>query len=994
MKPELWEMMNVVFHHAVDLTETERRLYLQKIQNENPDVYQHVDGLLHYHFKETELSLEGDAETRLKQIVHATARILHQSEALVGTSQDLTHAQTSTLYESNEPNAVKPSSVTRDRAQAQKMLESLGELFEFREFLGSGAGGVVARVWDKSLHRTVALKILRRPESVGNARAAKRQLEREKSRLLSESRNLAKVRSDHIVQIFDVGESAGCTYLVMELIEGPSLRSQIKEHGALEPKAAAQLCYEVARGLQEAHQCGVVHRDIKPSNILLAPIADEGLPWRAKIIDFGIALNQEVEASENKGGSTLSNGIEGTPSYMAPELFGNAMHEGALFEGALFEGGPEIAPTSDVYALGATLYESLTGKVPYRGAVHMLIKQKSAPVTPPRELDDRIPPDLESVCLKALSFEPMHRYQTAREFADDLRRFLSGAPTVARPLSASQRLLRWSARHKALSVAAASIVVLLSLLSFGSVVVATVLWQKNLAIAEQRVRTQNALEARILTADPDSLLLAVEQFRNSAEQPVEQLRQLKSTHTDSRARFNTACALAILGESMQQEIVNLIPFVARNSHQCKAIAMALHADPEQSRSLISDAYDTAPMPEKIKLATLAWHVGDPSKLLPLADARQDADARTQLIHGLADWCPDLDQAIDQALNKSEPDLATCFMLGIGLMDNRLLSDRQRESLQAGVRSLVADKQCPSQLSAAALWVANSRFWLHKREGNVEELPFRMIKIGPGRFIMGESDPSLLYDLRAAHPVEITQPFLLADREVSVGFFRQVLIESDDPELQKLAAEWEPDEVISPTDEHPAQSVTWIEAVQFCNALSIRSGLQACYRLDGKLTLTPNGEEQEIENWVRMESADGYRLPTEAEWEFAARAGTSGFYSFGNDRHYLEYYGLWSNNLRIEANPGGKLMPNPWGLFDMHGNVWEWSDDWFCEFPNAPEIDPIRTQPTDEGKAYRGGGVATFSGDPTSSARGRTFPANRYTNTGFRVARSVKPSTPL
>ena len=77
MKPELWEMMNVVFHHAVDLTETERRLYLQKIQNENPDVYQHVDGLLHYHFKETELSLEGDAETRLKQIVHATARILN-----------------------------------------------------------------------------------------------------------------------------------------------------------------------------------------------------------------------------------------------------------------------------------------------------------------------------------------------------------------------------------------------------------------------------------------------------------------------------------------------------------------------------------------------------------------------------------------------------------------------------------------------------------------------------------------------------------------------------------------------------------------------------------------------------------------------------------------------------------------------------------------------------------------------------------------------------
>ncbi len=281
MNAEQWEQMNVVFHHAVELPEAERLEYLQRVHRDNPEISRQVDELLRYHFDETRLPLDDGTQTQLKRIVRETARLL-SSEPAVGTNQDRTRSETLTLAGYDEPPRYKTSTVADDRAQAQKMLDALGDFYEFREFLGSGGGGVVARVWDKSLHRTVALKILRRAKSSGSPRGDQRQLDRERSRLLSESRNLAKVHSDHIVQIFDVGESAGCTYLAMELVDGPSLRSQIKARGALAPKLVAQLCYEVAMGLQEAHQHGIVHRDIKPSNILLAPVQHQAIPWREK----------------------------------------------------------------------------------------------------------------------------------------------------------------------------------------------------------------------------------------------------------------------------------------------------------------------------------------------------------------------------------------------------------------------------------------------------------------------------------------------------------------------------------------------------------------------------------------------------------------------------------------------------------------------------------------------------------------------------------------
>lgn len=172
-----------------------------------------------------------------------------------------------------------------------------------------------------------------------------------------------------------------------------------------------------------AHKAGLVHRDIKPANILL-----EGPEARARITDFGL-----VRVHEGSGGTSLDGSIPGTPEYMSPEQVREP---------------DRIDERTDVYSTGVTLYESLTGEVPFRGVPHMVLQQvlRDGPVSP-RRLSDRIPRDLETICLKAMAKEPRRRYPNAKELAEDLGRFLAGEPVRARPVSRPERWLRWCRRQ-------------------------------------------------------------------------------------------------------------------------------------------------------------------------------------------------------------------------------------------------------------------------------------------------------------------------------------------------------------------------------------------------------------------------------------------------------------------------------------------------------------------------------------------------------------------
>jgi eukaryotic-like serine/threonine-protein kinase len=518
--------------------------------------------------------------------------------------------------------------------------------YEVLEELGRGGMGVVYRARHVALDRVVALKMV-----LLGAHARAKDLER----FRAEAQAVARFQHPNIVQVYEVGEADGLPYFSLEFVPGGSLSRKIARDPQ-DPRYAATVVEALARAMQYAHERGVVHRDLKPSNVLLA---GDGTP---KVTDFGLAKRADDDSGRTQTGQVL-----GTPSYMAPEQAGGQSNK--------------VGPATDVYALGATLYDLLTGRPPFSGSsvLDTLEMVRTREPVPPGSLTGRLPRDLETITLKCLQKDPARRYESAGALADDLRRFLDGRPILARPVGPGERAWRWAKRNpwvaglgSAVALLLVTVAVVTSSLSYSLAakkkeaeetahreeaarLVAQALEQKALAERRTAIKARDderaarltAAEQRQLALDTvrDVLLRVDELMKNDVRLVPLRLEIIRRMLTDvdrirDHAQKNPledrteALAYARMGEIYFRgnRIADAVEWLTRAHRLLKAVADAAPADPTALRNLAAACHS---------LAEAEWRFGhgDRSRALH-ADCLRLRQERAKLVTG----GPEMDRA--------------------------------------------------------------------------------------------------------------------------------------------------------------------------------------------------------------------------------------------------------------------------------------------------------------------------------------------------------------
>jgi serine/threonine-protein kinase len=424
--------------------------------------------------------------------------------------------------------AIQPTNTTGQPVAAPVLLTEVGQQrvagYELFAVLGRGGMGVVYQARHLALDRVVALKMI-----LAGAHADPEELKR----FRREAEAAARLQHPGIVQVFEVGEHQGLPFIALEYCAGGSLSRKLAGM-PLPPREAAHLGEAVAHALDAAHQKQIVHRDLKPHNVLLT---ESGAP---KIADFGLARKLDSGSAGTRTGAVV-----GTPSYMPPEQ----------------ARGEHVGAAADVYALGAVLYELLTGRPPFLGpdAMATLAQVLYQEPLPPRRLQPAVPRDLETICLCCLRKEPARRYSSAAALAEDLRRYQAGEPILARPVGRRERLWKWARRRPA--VAGLTAALLLAVVAGFALV--TWKWQEELAAREMaelrekeaeaaRDQERQAKEQESLARQQAQRSATIAQLAREQEQQARHKEQVAREDADRQkleAQAKSAIALKYWGDA-------------------------------------------------------------------------------------------------------------------------------------------------------------------------------------------------------------------------------------------------------------------------------------------------------------------------------------------------------------------------------------------------------------------------------------------------------------